>query len=273
MTSSYYNSISGLKNELNWQIKNEKEKIDPQYYFSHLNRLANERLSAKNRMNDLKETESEKWIRNFLERNKNYHQGMVPEFGGDINHFQINIQKMSQDVLQKIMGGMTDPSNYSKKDVNKLKKKICRIFGLTFVYSSPIETLPSTNAPVSEQSIILFQTSKKNTNTETKKNKSKKNKTRRNTGQRAVMPSTTNSVDDRRSSEKFGGNIGSNEVIFYLFGLPNQHNKETAMSYVEIKSRNKNDMFNIGSVENLMRGIMAQEPAKTWYKRLKIEEK
>jgi len=251
MTSSYYNSISGLKNELNWQIKNEKEKIDPQYYFSHLNRLANERLSAKNRMNDLKETESEKWIRNFLERNKNYHQGMVPEFGGDINHFQINIQKMSQDVLQKIMGGMTDPSNYSKKDVNKLKKKICRIFGLTFVYSSPIETLPSTNAPVSEQSIILFQTSKKNTNTETKKNKSKKNKTRRNTG----------------------GNIGSNEVIFYLFGLPNQHNKETAMSYVEIKSRNKNDMFNIGSVENLMRGIMAQEPAKTWYKRLKIEEK
>ena len=147
---------------------------------------------------------------------------------------------MSHDVVQKIMGGISKTHPYTKKEMNVLKKNICGIFN-------------ASDTHLSDQHIILYQMkqkSKKN-NKSRRNNKSKKNnKSRRNTG----------------------GTIGSNEAIFYIFGVPNQHNKEAAMSYVEIKQKNKKDLFNIGSVENLISGIMSQEPVKTWYKRIKVEE-
>jgi hypothetical protein len=134
----------------------------------------------------------------------------------------------------------------NKTEIEKLKQKICRILNAKHVYTSPENT---------ENPIMIFS---KNTKQRSKKQqrsnkqqRSKKNKSRR-----------------KRIS---GGKIGSNEVSFYIFGYPNQVNKESAMSYMEVKNRNPNDLFQVENVENLFRSIISQEPPRVWTKTIKVK--
>ena len=126
-----------------------------------------------------------------------------------------------------------------KIEIEKLKRKICNILNAKHVYTSP------ENA---ENPVIIFS---KNTKQRSKKQRSMKNKSRR-------KPIS-------------GGKIGANEVSFYIFGYPNQANKESAMSYMEVKNKNPNDLFQIENVENFFRSIISQEPPRVWTKTIKVK--
>lgn len=137
-------------------------------------------------------------------------------------------------------------------EIEKLRKKICRILKAKHVYTSPKHT---------ENPVMVFSSvhivGKPNIlakGFDIRKTKQKK--------QRAASTKT------RRVS---GGKIGANEVSFYIFGYPNQANKESAMSYMEVKNKNPNDLFQIENVENFFRSIISQEPPRVWTKTIKVK--
>lgn len=140
-----------------------------------------------------------------------------------------------------------------EKEIEKLKKKICRIFKAKHVYTSPKHT---------ENPVMVFSSvhivGKPNIVAEHFQNNLRKTKQKK---QRAATKT-------RRIS---GGKIGANEVSFYIFGYPNQVNKESAMSYLEVKNKNPNDLFQIENVENLFRSITSQEPPRVWTKTIKVK--
>jgi len=139
-------------------------------------------------------------------------------------------------------------------DIEKLRKKICRILKAKHVYTSPKHT---------ENPVMVFSSvrivGKPNILAEHFPNNLRKTKQKK---QRAASTKT------RRVS---GGKIGANEVSFYIFGYPNQANKESAMSYMEVKNKNPEDLFQIENVENFFRSIISQEPPRVWTKTIKVK--
>jgi|UniRef100_A0A6C0HWF2 hypothetical protein len=138
-------------------------------------------------------------------------------------------------------------------EIEKLRKKICRIFKAKHVYTSPKHT---------ENPVMVFSSvrivGKPKIIAEHFQNNLRKTKQKK---QRSATKT-------RRIS---GGKIGANEVSFYIFGYPNQVNKESAMSYLEVKNKNPNDLFQIENVENLFRSITSQEPPRVWTKTIKVK--